>query len=267
MTLQKPAVLVNAAVLLLAPIVLVILLTGLKFGLVNTALVSLSGITTNLIEMAVVSPLIVLAAVKSRVQWKRLLLPAMIYIGFGICEIVPFDWKDTLGLTFNWFGQGAGFIWLLIVIAVVPGFTSQRFGLGRPTESGWFGPIVIVTVMMGILSILGGSGGELPTLEYTAYEALMPGLAEELAFRGVLLVLLNDLFGRPWTILGAKMGWGSLITSVLFAMVHVVYVDPQFQIHWNWSGAITFIAGLMLVYIRERSGVSGLQWSATTLLT
>lgn len=67
----------------------------------------------------------------------------------------------------------------------------------------------------------------------------MPGLAEEIVFRGVHQSLLNRAFGRPWRIANADFGWGLIITAVLFAGFNgLVAVDHQFRAHLVLFAAI-----------------------------
>lgn len=56
--------------------------------------------------------------------------------------------------------------------------------------------------------------------ELYAYEATMPGLAEELALRGVLLGLLNLALARRFRLFGAAFGWGVVLQAVPFAALH-----------------------------------------------
>jgi hypothetical protein len=61
-----------------------------------------------------------------------------------------------------------------------------------------------------------------------AFLLVMPGLAEELVFRGVYQSLLNRVFGKPWRLASGEFGWSLIITAVLFSGSNgLVAVDPQ----------------------------------------
>ena len=59
----------------------------------------------------------------------------------------------------------------------------------------------------------------------------MPGVAEELVYRGVFLSLFDRAFGRPWCVAGADVGWGTIAVAVVFAAVHAVNVDRGGTVH------------------------------------
>lgn len=116
--------------------------------------------------------------------------------------------------------------------------------------------LVLYTIARGqLLRALGlaqQSGS--PGLEYIIYQATLPGIAEELAYRGVIQSRLNSIFPRPWNILGSQLGWGFLITSVLFWTIHAFRVDG-FSLSFYWQTlTMQLIASLVLGWLRERSG-------------
>jgi membrane protease YdiL (CAAX protease family) len=83
----------------------------------------------------------------------------------------------------------------------------------------------------------------------------MPGLAEELVFRGVFQSLLNRTFPRSWKIAGASCGWGLVITAVLFAGANgLVGVDAQLHPHIVlYAGIAPFLMSLVSGWVRERT--------------
>jgi len=87
-----------------------------------------------------------------------------------------------------------------------------------------------------------------------AFQLTMPGLDEELFYRGVLLVMLNEAFGRPLSVLGAPMGWGALVSSFAFGLTHALgYADGGFSVDAT-ALALTGLPALLLVWIREKTG-------------
>ncbi len=49
------------------------------------------------------------------------------------------------------------------------------------------------------------------------------GLGEELLFRGNIQSRLNAAQGKPFKFYGVNWGWGIIITSVLFGLMHVLH--------------------------------------------
>jgi uncharacterized protein len=56
--------------------------------------------------------------------------------------------------------------------------------------------------------------------EILAFQLTMPGFEEEPFYRGILLLGLNKAFKMKKKILGISLGWGSLLSTLLFGMVH-----------------------------------------------
>ena len=71
------------------------------------------------------------------------------------------------------------------------------------------------------------------------------GLPEEFFFRGYLQSQLNRSFGRPWELLGSRVGVGLPLAAGLFALCHV----PLGGV----SQLIVFFPGLLYGWLRERS--------------
>lgn len=91
--------------------------------------------------------------------------------------------------------------------------------------------------------------------ETWAFQALLPGLHEEIVFRGIALAILNDAFGRSRTLLGTKFGWGLILTSVWFGIGHGASFAADGTLALNpfnmvWTG----LFGLCWGFARERSG-------------
>jgi len=76
-----------------------------------------------------------------------------------------------------------------------------------------------------------------------------------LFYRGVGLALLNRAFGKNRYLFGARIGWGLIIVSVLFGLVHGVGLTDQLKLEIDLSGVLlTAGAGFLLGWLRERSG-------------
>src|SRR5664279_5356559 len=88
-----------------------------------------------------------------------------------------------------------------------------------------------------------------------AFLLIMPGLAEELVFRGVFQSLLNRVFGKPWRLAGAEFGWGLIVTAILFAGFNgLVAVDSHLNARIVLHAAIApFLMSLVSGWVRERT--------------
>lgn len=105
------------------------------------------------------------------------------------------------------------------------------------------------------LSIALIGGFKLPETERLLFQATLPGLNEELIYRGFAMAMIDRAFrGRSWQVLGAPIGMGALLTSVLFGVQHGMgFVDGQFVVSWL-AIALTGALGLLLAWMRARTG-------------
>src|SRR5699024_12095785 len=83
----------------------------------------------------------------------------------------------------------------------------------------------------------------------------MPGITEELSYRGLFLGVLNKIFTERKTILAAPMGYGSIIVTILFTLDHGISINTAFNISLQWLPMIgPFLFAVVVVWIRERTG-------------
>jgi membrane protease YdiL (CAAX protease family) len=86
---------------------------------------------------------------------------------------------------------------------------------------------------------------------------LFLGPAEEFLFRGYIQSRLNAAFGRPFRFWGVSWGWGLVITSLIFGLMHVLNPFNPFLGEFDlyiWWGIWTVFGGLTFGYIREKAG-------------
>ncbi|NNL15689.1 MAG: CPBP family intramembrane metalloprotease [Flavobacteriaceae bacterium] len=90
----------------------------------------------------------------------------------------------------------------------------------------------------------------IPVVSKVLYYIFIVGLGEELLFRGYLQSSFNRYFGKSFNIGNVRFGWGLILSSVLFGMMHALVVVPPL---WPWA-LFTFVLGLILGFIREKDG-------------
>jgi membrane protease YdiL (CAAX protease family) len=148
--------------------------------------------------------------------------------------------------------------WPFLVVAFVPAISLASIGVTSRFRSGWLTPSIVallvamavpaVFFMLGVRKTLDAEGW--------AFLLIMPGLAEELVFRGVYQSVLNRVFGTPWRLAHAEFGWGLVVTAILFAASNgLVAVDPHLHPRIVLPAAIapvmsSFVSG----WVRERTG-------------
>lgn len=87
--------------------------------------------------------------------------------------------------------------------------------------------------------------------------ALFVGFGEEIIYRGYIQSRLNEVFGKPYRFFGVALGWGAILTSLLFGLTHIGILrwllGYSGEVTWAW-GFWTFFSGLVLSFVREKSG-------------
>jgi uncharacterized protein len=159
-------------------------------------------------------------------------------------------------LRWNWFGKLVDFSAAVVFVVFYKGLSRKEYGIKLSLEKGSLKPVVISILGFIFLTTLSGIGGEfhLPSRETILYQLTMPGFSEELIFRGILLALLNKTYGTPWKLWGANLGWGAIITTLLFGLVHGLSFSPSYEVQFNLGEILaTGAAGFFFVWLKERS--------------
>lgn len=88
------------------------------------------------------------------------------------------------------------------------------------------------------------------------FQFTMPGLDEELAYRGIMLGLLSNSLKPRINLGSANLGNPALlITSILFGLSHSIYIDDNWSFYHNWFEFFNvFAIGLFLGWITIKSG-------------
>jgi membrane protease YdiL (CAAX protease family) len=129
-----------------------------------------------------------------------------------------------------------------------------RYGL---TWGGVFVGALAAPPLVGLA--FGWAKAELPTylLSTLIFQIIFSGFGEEILFRGYFQSRMNEEFGRPFEWGGLRFGLGSILTSLMFGLAHVLNPFSPFQgsfaLDW-WSGLNTGLVGLFLGFVREKTG-------------
>lgn len=171
------------------------------------------------------------------------LIPTRVWDGFLIC---------------NWSGKLYSFLLVAALVLVIRGPLDRvTVGLTVRRRPGWLLPsLLVLAALAGWATAVGLSSPKGPWDPATlAYLAIMPGLNEELVYRGALPALIDRLVPGRVDLLGAPIGWGLAATAVLFALLHGLWLDAEWSIHVDLialrNAAVT---GLAFAWLRARTG-------------
>lgn len=125
----------------------------------------------------------------------------------------------------------------------------------RPTASG---KGVLLSTILPIICIELTIGARLGNAASAIlFYLFFVGFGEELLFRGYIQSRLNVAFGKPFRFMGVNYGWGIIMASALFGMMHILNIGSLVGGQWEpawWWGFWTFFGGLVLGFVREKSG-------------
>lgn len=154
----------------------------------------------------------------------------------------------------NWTGKLFSFAGMAVV-AASPVFGWRKTGITLRQAPGSVSAWIVFAVLSAALFALAWQTGDGPAdLDTIAFQWTMPGLDEELFYRGVLLVAMNEAFTARARLFGAPIGYGGLLTSVLFGLAHALSFGETGASFDAATFAMTGIPSLILLWLREKTG-------------
>lgn len=149
----------------------------------------------------------------------------------------------------NWQGKITALLFALSALALLPRARLAEVGLFvMPPKSAWPRLLTIAVVICALAlarSIYFGKP-EPFSVETLAFQATMPGLHEEMTFRGLWWVLFALALDPGRTTAGKFPWWTLAATTMLFAAAHAIDLTPQgtFTIEWPFFAA-TAVSGAL----------------------
>ncbi len=168
-----------------------------------------------------------------------------------------------IGLGWNWQGKLLQFLWPWIIVYGFAWLSPKEVGLLMPSKGKDYLYAVLAGILFVLISItlsmsLGFPSPELLTIQTILYQLTMPGFAEEIVYRGIYFAILNHYLGKQWIVCKISIGWGFILVSILFVLVHLVDYNTaaqQFIIMGDYlSIAFLLIFSLTIGIIREKTG-------------
>ena len=217
---------------------------------------------SRLLCLAIVTPLMVLALRKrDKRNIRYVLLFAVFFLIGSFIRGLPFYIESinfSKHLMWNWSGKFYAMVFSIIFVLFYRKIPIAEYGVTwRQQPSSIMPCLILITFYIAagfIIGLLTDSGYDI-SIEYIFFELSMPGLDEEIFYRGIGLTLLNRAFGKSQNLFGAKIGWGLIIISLLFGLAHGVDLTEQMNLKIDlFSVLLTAFAGFLLGWLRERSG-------------
>jgi uncharacterized protein len=166
--------------------------------------------------------------------------------------------SDFNHFTWNWEGKFAEIFWSFFLIYLLKWVDPIEVGLKFPNVKDMvlgisIGLIYTILALIKMTLMNDFFNNDVLNIETIIYQLTMPGIAEELFYRGVLLAILNHYFDRKWQFFGAMWGIGSVLITLLFILDHILFYAPFGINIANLSFDLIFLS-LSLIYLREKTG-------------
>ena len=211
-----------------------------------------------LFSVLATAPFVLLAswATNRKTPWWALLFLGLMFFDLvltGLPTLLPVDFPGAM----NWTGKALSLAWPVVFLFYSSTFDRENVGLTFQQREGSFLPAVLFTVFLIVLGFILSStlvDGGSTDAETVAFQATMPGLTEELVFRGLFLAILDRIYAPNTSFLGAPVGWGVLITSVAFGFGHGIGLDGWTPTFSAIPFVATFVSSLFLAWLKERTG-------------
>ncbi len=195
----------------------------------------------------------------------RQVRPVPLLLGFGVIVVywVASIWGLSLQATlapqfhWNWLGKILAIGATFIILAVLPGITGHDIGLTWQQKPGSVRPAMIMIAAIcafdWVQTIIDAEAADL-SMGRLLFQGLMPGLDEELVFRGVVLALFTQAFGEGSLVLGARFGIAEVTITLLFGAAHGLHVSHGIPVLDAETFIVTGLIGAGLMWIRQRTG-------------
>ncbi|MDX5435941.1 MAG: CPBP family intramembrane metalloprotease [Pontibacter sp.] len=206
--------------------------------------------------LLLVLPTILLGRKKSAHFWQYVLVFVLFFILNQALLDLPRYYKvfQLIHGNWNWSGKTLAFAFSVLFLVLYPRLSAKEVGLTLRQSGSLKLPLLLVLIFILVPAILGGvlvPAKEL-NLETLAFQLTMPTLDEELAYRGIMLALVNKATCQSKVFRGVSVA--NLVTSLLFGFVHALYLSADFSISFEpWYFAQTFLFGLLQAYLVEQT--------------
>lgn len=173
---------------------------------------------------------------------------ALLTRGYGLLP-------DLLGGAWNWQGKLLA-LTASLAVAATPAFGWRRCGLVLGQAPGSLtAALPIVALYCGFFVALAFAfPAGASDAETIAFQLTMPGLEEEIFYRGVLLFALDRAFAGRKRLLGVEWGWGAMLSCLLFGLAHAFgFSGGEFSFD-PVTMALTAVPAFLAVWLRLRTG-------------
>ena len=188
----------------------------------------------NTLHLLIILPLVFLFLKKwNKENYYKILIFIFVFIGYEFIIKLPsyFEIFNFIHSKWNWDGKLLGILFGVVsFMSFKSNFTNHNYftlkqDKNNKTKVIWvsIGVVIVATI---IWFVFGKSDFNLETL---AFQITLPGIDEEIIFRGILLGLLMSILKGNITFLNPSI----LITSLLFGIIHALKLNSNNSIDFD----------------------------------
>jgi membrane protease YdiL (CAAX protease family) len=208
--------------------------------------------------------LIGIVLLKKKINLDYVLL-FIIAIGYSLLLNLPREYTAFQFVNSKWNWSGKIFALLFSILCVVffkNKLPKHKVGLTTTFKQGSFKPALIFTICYLSIICIGSFffQGKLPhsmdKQDILWNTTILPDFSEEFMERGILLVLLNNIFNKNWIFFRAKAGPGLIFICLLFGLEHGLFVNYLFKftfLPFDFFRTV-FVSALAFTWLKERTG-------------
>lgn len=211
------------------------------------------------VHLLIVLPIILLAGKRNNTLVLYFLAFVIYYMLYSVCVDLPRNYGalQLPGTRWNWVGKILAIVVSVVFTLVFRKIPRKEYGLTLQQNPAYLKPslalaaalVVVFTVIMGFVF----SSRQPFSLETLLFQLTMPALDEELAYRGIMLALLNRALNDSRLLKGISLA--NLATALLFAFSHAFIVRLNLAITFEvYYFVLLFAAGLVLGWMTEKTG-------------
>lgn len=144
----------------------------------------------------------------------------------------------------------------MLIVAAMPFAGWRKTGVTLRLAPGSWLAWAVLAVVVGVAFYFAFTTGDgkPSSAETIAFQWTMPSFDEEIYYRGVLLLFLDRAFAPASRLFGAPLGWGALVSSLMFGLTHGLGVEEGVfsfdAVYFGW----TFLLGAFFVWLRLKTG-------------
>jgi uncharacterized protein len=195
---------------------------------------------------------------KRSIEYVLILL--LFYIIVLICLLFPIS---NIIENYNWIGKIQAFVASCIFVLIYRKISCEEYKITTRQLPASIKKSICLLVGLCIYEIILGivvlfvlkinqqqQANNASVLETLLFSASMPGIQEEIAFRGIMLTLLNRVYIKKFSVFGIKFGWGLIVVTISFGIIHSVFVmsNSRFELiptNFIFTSLIGFVLGLL----------------------